>query len=45
MGHSKTDITANLYGKFVPEHFKIGFEEAIRVRKEHLDWLENRYEF
>jgi len=45
MGHSKTDITADLYGKFVPEHFKAGFEETIRIRKEHLDWLENRYEF
>jgi len=43
MGHSGTGITADLYGKFVPEHFKAGFEETIRIRKEHLDWLENRY--
>jgi integrase len=43
MGHSKTDITANLYGKFVPEHFKAGFEETIRIRKEHVFWLENKY--
>ena len=45
MGHSATGITSDLYGKFVPEHFKAGFEETIRIRKEHLDWLENRYEF
>ncbi|MDR2593552.1 MAG: tyrosine-type recombinase/integrase [Fibromonadaceae bacterium] len=43
MGHSETGITADLYGKFVPEHFKAGFEETIRIRKEHLDWLENHY--
>jgi len=43
MGHSETGITADLYGKFVPEHFKAGFEETIRIRKEHLDWLEKRY--
>jgi len=43
MGHNKTDITANLYGKFVPEHFKAGFEKTIRIRKEHLFYLENQY--
>jgi len=43
MGHSKISLTADLYGKFVPEHFKAGFEETIRIRKEHLDWLESKY--
>lgn len=44
MGHSTTSITADLYGKFVPEHFKAGFEEAIKERKELVRWLENYYE-
>jgi integrase len=43
LGHSDINLTANLYGKFVPEHFKAGFEEAIKERKELLEWLENGY--
>jgi len=43
MGHAGTGITADLYGKFVPEHFKAGFEQAIAERKELLQWLENDY--
>jgi len=43
MGHSGTGITADLYGKFKPEHFKAGFEETINARKSHLSWLENSY--
>ncbi|MDR2580057.1 MAG: site-specific integrase [Fibromonadaceae bacterium] len=43
LGHGDISLTANLYGKFVPEHFKVGFEEAIKERKELLDWLENGY--
>lgn len=43
LGHSDISLTANLYGKFVPEHFKVGFEEAIKERKELLEWLENGY--
>jgi len=34
LGHSDISLTANLYGKFVPEHFKAGFEEAVKERKE-----------
>jgi hypothetical protein len=45
ISQTATDIstTANLYGKFVPEHFKAGFEEAIRERRELVEWLENGY--
>jgi integrase len=43
LGHNDISLTANLYGKFVPEHFKAGFEEAIKERKELLEWLENSY--
>ena len=43
LGHSDISLTANLYGKFVPEHFKAGFEEAIKERKELVEWLENGY--
>jgi len=43
LGHSDIGTTANLYGKFVPEHFKAGFEEAIKERKEWTDYLENNY--
>jgi integrase len=43
LGHRDINLTANLYGKFVPEHFKAGFEEAIKERKELLEWLENGY--
>jgi integrase len=43
MGHATTGITADLYGKFVPEHFKVGFEQAIAERKELLKWLEIDY--
>jgi integrase len=43
MGHAGTGITADLYGKFVPEHFKVGFEQAIAERKELLKWLEIDY--
>jgi integrase len=41
IGHADIGMTANLYGKFVPEHFKAGFEETILIRKAHLQWLEN----
>jgi integrase len=43
MGHATTGITADLYGKFVPEHFKAGFEQATAERKELLKWLETDY--
>jgi len=43
LGHSEIGITANLYGKFVPEHFKVGFEETIRIRKDFVKWLEQDY--
>jgi len=43
LGHSDISTTANLYGKFVPEHFKSGFEEAIKERKELVEWLEGGY--
>jgi integrase len=43
LGHSDISTTANLYGKFVPEHFKAGFEEAIKERKELVEWLECGY--
>jgi len=43
MGHSGTGITADLYGKFKPEHFKAGFEATANARKSHLSWLENDY--
>jgi len=43
MGHSGTGITADLYGKFKPEHFKAGFEETMEARKCHLRWLEHDY--
>jgi len=43
LGHSDISTTANLYGKFVPEHFKAGFEEAIKERREWVEWLENGY--
>jgi len=43
MGHSTTGITADLYGKFEPKHFKAGFEEAINERKTLLKWLEEDY--
>jgi integrase len=43
MGHAGTAITSDQYGKFVPEHFKAGFEEAIAERKELLQWLETDY--
>jgi len=43
LGHSDISTTANLYGKFVPEHFKAGFEEAIRERRELVEWLEEGY--
>ncbi|MCL2284004.1 MAG: tyrosine-type recombinase/integrase [Fibromonadales bacterium] len=43
LGHSDISTTANLYGKFVPEHFKAGFEEAIKERRELVEWLENLY--
>jgi hypothetical protein len=33
LGHSDISTTANLYGKFVPEHFKAGFEEAIGAKR------------
>ncbi|GBU23878.1 hypothetical protein R83H12_00497 [Fibrobacteria bacterium R8-3-H12] len=40
LGHGDISLTVNLYGKFVPEHFKAGFEEAIKERKELVEWLE-----
>jgi integrase len=43
IGHADVGLTANLYGKFVPEHFKAGFEETTRIRQAHLNWLENEY--
>lgn len=43
MGHATTGITSDLYGKFVPEHFKAGFEQTIAERKELLQWLEVDY--
>jgi integrase len=43
LGHSDISTTANLYGKFVSEHFKAGFEEAIRERRELVEWLEGGY--
>jgi len=43
LGHSDISTTANLYGRFVPEHFKAGFEEAIKERKELVEWLEGGY--
>jgi integrase len=43
LGHSDISTTANLYGKFVPEHFKVGFEAAINERKELVEWLEGGY--
>jgi integrase len=43
LGHKDINITANLYGKFVPEHFKVGFEAAIKERRELVEWLENGY--
>jgi site-specific recombinase XerD len=43
MGHSDISTTANQYGKFVPAHFKAGFEEAIKERRELVEWLENGY--
>jgi integrase len=43
LGHSDISMTANYYGKFVPEHFKAGFEEAIKERKEWLELLEKEY--
>ena len=43
LGHSDISTTANLYGKFVPEHFKVGFEEAIKERKALVEWLEIGY--
>jgi integrase len=43
LGHSDISMTANLYGKFVPEHFKAGFEVAIKKRKELVEWLEGGY--
>jgi len=43
LGHSDIGTTANLYGKFVPEHFKVGFEEAIKERRELVEWLESGY--
>jgi integrase len=43
LGHRDVNITANLYGKFVPEHFKVGFEAAIKERRELVEWLENGY--
>ncbi len=43
LGHSDIGTTANLYGKFVPEHFKAGFEEAIKERRELVEWLEQGY--
>ncbi len=43
MGHSSTGITSDLYGKFEPQHFKAGFEEAIAERKLLLQWLEQEY--
>jgi integrase len=43
LGHRDLNITANLYGKFVPEHFKVGFEAAIKERRELVEWLENGY--
>jgi hypothetical protein len=41
--HLDMSVTANLYGKFVPEHFKAGFEVAIKERRELVEWLENGY--
>jgi integrase len=43
LGHKNIGLTADLYGKFMPEYFKIGFEEAVSERKEWTDYLENRY--
>ena len=43
MGHAGTSITTDLYGKFEPKHFKAGFEETIKERKELLKWLEEDY--
>jgi integrase len=43
LGHSDISTTANLYGKFVPEHFKVGFETAIKERKVLVEWLEGGY--
>ena len=43
LGHSDISTTANLYGKFVPEHFKVGFEVAIKERKELVEWFEGEY--
>jgi integrase len=43
LGHSDISTTANLYGKFVPEHFKAGFKEAIKERKKLVEWLEKGY--
>jgi integrase len=43
LGHSDISTTANDYGEFIPEHFKAGFEEAIKERRELVEWLENGY--
>jgi integrase len=43
MGHAQIGITSDRYGKFVPHHFKLGFEETTRIRQAHLQWLENDY--
>jgi integrase len=45
LGHSEIGITANLYGRFTPEHFKVGMEAAARERRELVEWLEEYPDF
>jgi integrase len=43
LGHKGTQITADLYGKFEPKHFKAGFEQTKTERQGLLRWLEEGY--
>lgn len=40
LGHADISTTANLYGKFSPEHFKVGFEQIKDERRRLLVFLE-----
>lgn len=43
LGHADISTTANLYGKFAPEHFKAGFDKIKEARNELINMLESDY--
>lgn len=43
LGHADIATTLNLYGKFAPEHFKMGFDRVKSERADFILWIEQNY--